>query len=195
MATSIGKAIHKYFLLNYTFFRTPADDQLKWIPFGAVFFLDALGVPSRTGWKKQVLIMSAAEAIKYLISDNLKKLTHEHRPAPYEGSRHSFPSGHSCTSFSTAEFLHAEFKESLPVLSCAGYVAATTVAAIRVIKNRHWLRDVIAGAVIGIVATRLAYALIDRQKAQPVNMDDVETGKKPELVQERIKQAAKRRTN
>src|SRR5205814_1764100 len=110
------------------------------------------------------------EAIKYLVSDSLKKLTDEHRPAPYEASRHSFPSGHSCTAFSSAEFLHTEFKDSLPVLSCIGYVAATTVAAIRVIKNKHWVRDVVAGAVIGIIATKLAYALVKGRSPKPKYM-------------------------
>jgi len=173
METSIGKSIHKYFLANHPFFKTSIDDQLKWIPFGMVFFLDLLGIQARSAWKKQVLILGAAEAIKYLVSDSFKKLTHEHRPAPYEMSRHSFPSGHSCTSFSGAEFLHTEFKSSLPVLSCAGYVAAATVGVIRVVKNRHWVRDVIAGAVIGVIATKLAYALVDRgSKSKPVKMYD-----------------------
>ena len=175
MASVIGKSIHKYFLFNHPLFKTSADDRLKWIPFGVVFLLDALGIKARSGWKKQVLIISFAEAIKYLVADSLKKLTHEHRPAPYEASRHSFPSGHSCTAFSSAEFLHTEFKDSLPVLSCAGYVAATTVAAMRVIKNRHWIKDVIAGAVIGIVATKLAYALINRRPpSPPAKMHDVD---------------------
>jgi len=128
---------------------------------GMLFLADIFGARTRSGWKKQVLITGAAEAIKYLLSDNLKKLTQQRRPAPYTGN-HSFPSGHTCTSFSTAEILRLELKDSLPVLSYAAYLTATAVAAIRIAKNRHWLKDVVAGAAIGIVSTRLAYALINK---------------------------------
>lgn len=161
MITSIERSIHKYFLLKHPFFKTSADDKLKWTPFVLVFLGDIFGAKTKSGWKKQVLTAAAAEAIKYLLSDRLKKLTQQRRPAPYTGN-HSFPSGHTCTSFSTAEMLHLEFRDSLPVLSYAGYLTATVVAAIRIAKNRHWLKDVVAGAALGILSTRLAYALINK---------------------------------
>jgi len=161
MPTAVDRSIHKYFLLNHPFFKTSADDVLKWTPFGLLFLSDIFGKKTTSGWKKQALIAGAAESIKYLMSDNLKKLTHEHRPAPYTGN-HSLPSGHTATAFSTAELLHTELKDSLPVLSYSGYVAATAVAAIRIIKNRHWLKDVVVGAAIGIISTKLAYALVNK---------------------------------
>ena len=161
MITAVDRLIHRHVLANHPFFKTSADDVLKWLPFGVVFFADILGKKTTSGWKRQVLIAGASAAIKYLISDNLKKITNEHRPAPYTGS-HSFPSGHTCTAFSTAEVLHSEFKDSLLWLSYSGYVTATAVAAIRVMKNRHWLQDVVAGAAIGIISTKLAYALVNK---------------------------------
>ena len=144
MITSIDRAVHNYFFFKHPFFKTSADDKLKWMPFGLLFIADMLGAKTKSGWKKQVLTAGAAEAIKYLLSDNLKKLTQQRRPAPYTGN-HSFPSGHTCTSFSTAEMLHSELKDSLPLLSYSGYAAATAVAAIRIMKNRHWLKDVVVG--------------------------------------------------
>jgi membrane-associated phospholipid phosphatase len=161
MTTGLGRAIHRYFLMNHPFFRTSADDALKWIPFGLLFLLDIFGTKTKSGWKNQVLIAGAAESIKYLIADNLKKLMQQRRPAPYTGN-HSMPSGHTSTAFSSAEFLHSELKDSLPVISYSGYVAATAVAAIRIMKNRHWLKDVIVGAAIGIISTKLAYALVNK---------------------------------
>jgi membrane-associated phospholipid phosphatase len=161
MTSVIGKYIHKYFLLNHPFFKTSADKHLKWIPFATVFLGDLFGVKTKSGWKEQVLIAGAAEAIRYAIADNLKKLTHEHRPAPYLGN-HSFPSGHAASSFAGAEFMHIEFKRSLPFLSSFGYVGATATAAIRLMKNRHWLRDVVAGAAIGVLSVRLAYFLVNK---------------------------------
>ena len=50
--------------------------------------------------------------------------------------------------------MHMELKDSLPALSCAGYVGATATAIIRLMKNRHWVRDVVAGAVIGITSVK-----------------------------------------
>jgi membrane-associated phospholipid phosphatase len=176
MITSIDRAIHRHFLLKHPFFKTSADDILKWTPFGLLFLADIFGVKTKSGWKKQVLTAGAAEAIKYLLSDSLKKLTQERRPAPYAGN-HSFPSGHACTSFSTAEMWHSELKDSLPVLSYSGYVAATAVATIRIIKNRHWLKDVAVGAAVGIISTRLAYALINKLASRGKNriqLDDNE---------------------
>jgi membrane-associated phospholipid phosphatase len=74
--------------------------------------------------------------------------------------------------------MRKEFKDSLPVLSYAGYIGATTVAVIRVMKSRHWVRDVVAGAAIGIISTRLAYFLVNRMtnrrkriRADKINQD------------------------
>jgi|SRR5678809_1320179 membrane-associated phospholipid phosphatase len=161
MPTVVDRLIHKHFLFHHPFFNTSADDVLKWTPFCLLFLSDTFGAKTTSGWKKQVLIAGAAESIKYLMSDNLKKLAHERRPAPYTGN-HSFPSGHTATAFSTAELLRAELKDSLPALSYSGYIAATAVAAIRIIKNRHWLKDVVVGAAVGIISTKLAYALVNK---------------------------------
>jgi membrane-associated phospholipid phosphatase len=160
MATSLGKTVHRYFLEHDLFFNTSVDDRLRWIPFASVFLGEMFGVKSKSSWQRQVLLVGASEAIKYLISDNLKKIAQERRPAPYTGT-HSFPSGHTCSSFAGAEFMRKEFKDSMPVLSYAGYVGATTVGIIRLMKNRHWVRDVVAGAAIGIISTQLAYLLIN----------------------------------
>jgi len=161
MTSLIGKYIHRYFLFNHPFFTTSADDYFKWMPYAAVFFLDVFGVGTKSGWKKQLLITGASEAIRYGVADSLKRTIDEHRPAPYV-RENSFPSGHTSSSFAAAEFMHQELKESLPLLSCAGYFAATSTAAIRLMKNKHWLIDVVAGAVVGIAATKIAYYVINR---------------------------------
>jgi membrane-associated phospholipid phosphatase len=40
----------------------------------------------------------------------------------------------------------------------SGYAVATSVAGIRILNNKHWFSDVLVGAGIGMVATRLIYA-------------------------------------
>src|SRR5215212_6502066 len=161
MHTKRGKAVHNYFLFNHPFFSTSADKNLKWIPFATVFLLDVFGVKTRSGWKKQIILTGLTEATRYFIADSLKKLVREHRPAPYTGN-HSFPSGHTSSSFAGAEFMHTELKNAIPVLSCAGYLGATATAVIRVMKNRHWIKDVVAGAAIGILSARLAYFVVKK---------------------------------
>jgi membrane-associated phospholipid phosphatase len=163
MPNVVEKHIHNFFLKkNEAVVDISADDRLKWLPFAIVFLLNAVGLETRSSWKKQVLTAGATEAIRYLLSDNLKKLVGEHRPFPYIG-HHSFPSGHTASSFAGAEVMHQELKNSLRLLSCTGYAAATAVAVIRVVKSRHWVRDVVAGAAIGILSAKLAYCLFNRR--------------------------------
>jgi membrane-associated phospholipid phosphatase len=161
MHSIAAKSIHNHFLKK-PFFTTSVDKHLKWIPFATVFVLDLFGVRTRSGWKKQILLTGLTEAMRYLMVDNLKKLTKEHRPFPRMGN-HSFPSGHTASSFAGAEILHTELKSSMPVLSCAGYVGAIATAVIRCKKNKHWLNDVVCGAAVGILAVKLAYLVVDKK--------------------------------
>ena len=69
----------------------------------------------------------------------------------------SFCSGHSAAAFTFAEVLHQEFKEK-PWIAISGYALATSVAAMRIANNKHWLSDVLVGAGIGMLSTKLIYA-------------------------------------
>lgn len=86
----------------------------------------------------------------------LKKFTAV--PRPDTGAKTSFPSGHTAQAFAAATFLHKEYGKDYPIISILGYTAATGVGVMRVMNNRHWASDVLAGAGIGILATNLAYA-------------------------------------
>jgi membrane-associated phospholipid phosphatase len=161
MLFSIEKKIHRNVEEKHPFFSTSVDFYLKWIPYATVFILNLTGVKTKSNWKRQVLITAATDGIRYLITDNLKKMVKEHRPAPHTGNR-SFPSGHTSSSFAAAQFMHRELKSSIPVLSYAGYVAGVANATIRIYKSKHWLKDVVAGAVIGIASAQLAYFLVNK---------------------------------
>jgi hypothetical protein len=86
----------------------------------------------------------------YLIKENYA----EQRP---DGHWNSFPSGHAVTAFMIAHVLNKEFKDSNTWLAYSGYVLAAGVSSIRIIQNKHWVCDALAGAGIGILGTEIAY--------------------------------------
>jgi membrane-associated phospholipid phosphatase len=85
----------------------------------------------------------------------LKDITKEERPDG--SSNNSFPSGHTATAFAGAEFMYQEYKDKSIWYGISGYIVATATGAFRVVNNRHWVTDVVAGAGIGIITTKAAY--------------------------------------
>lgn len=87
--------------------------------------------------KSNVLAIPVTMGLKYSI--------HERRP---DGSdNRSFPSAHTSVSFTSAEYLRKRYgwEYGLPAYTLASFVAYS-----RVESNKHHVRDVIAGAAIGI---------------------------------------------
>ncbi|WP_228730399.1 phosphatase PAP2 family protein [Shewanella yunxiaonensis] len=79
----------------------------------------------------------------------LKYAIHERRP---DGSGNdSFPSGHTSLTFSAATYVQQRYgwKTSLPF-----YAAATYVGWSRVDSDKHYTKDVLAGALIGYLNAR-----------------------------------------
>jgi len=85
----------------------------------------------------------------------LKGATNKLRPSG--ANSRSFPSGHTATAFVGAEFMRQEFSESSPWYGYVGYSMATATGALRMMNDQHWLSDVLAGAGVGIISTRLTY--------------------------------------
>jgi membrane-associated phospholipid phosphatase len=46
-------------------------------------------------------------------------------------------------------------------------------------KNRHWLQDVVAGAAIGIISTKLAYALVNKLTSADETAKNCQKPKQP----------------
>lgn len=78
----------------------------------------------------------------------LKKTTHQRRPNG--NCCDSFPSGHTSAAFMGASFIHYRYGWTYSV---PAYIAATYVGYSRVHSNKHYTRDVIAGAGIGIISS------------------------------------------
>ncbi|RYX84902.1 phosphatase PAP2 family protein [bacterium] len=86
-----------------------------------------------------------------VITQALKKVTHSKRP---DGSDYeSFPSQHAITAFAIAS-MQAHFH---PDQAIFWYLGATAISASRVKLRRHRVRDVLAGAAIGIATTEIEY--------------------------------------
>jgi membrane-associated phospholipid phosphatase len=79
----------------------------------------------------------------------LKYTIHKKRP---NGGEHSFPSGHTSSSFASAAFIQKRYgwKYGVPA-----YLAATFVGYSRIECKAHYIEDVLAGALIGITASYL----------------------------------------
>ena len=73
----------------------------------------------------------------------------------------SFPSGHTATAFTSACLLYKEYSRKNILVSIVAYLPAVVTGITRQLNNRHWLSDVVGGAVIGIVAVEAGYFFTD----------------------------------
>ncbi|MDO7875795.1 phosphatase PAP2 family protein [Hymenobacter sp. ASUV-10] len=134
---------------------TRIDDQLRYVPAYASLGLSVLGVKGKHSTIGQGVLMGMSYIVTNTIVTQLKNATQVERP---DGSNyHSFPSQHTAMAFATATLLHKEYGHRSIWYSVAGYSVATGVATLRLVKNNHWLSDVMAGAGVGIASTHLVY--------------------------------------
>ncbi len=69
--------------------------------------------------------------------------------------RRSFPSGHTSNAFALATTISRELREGAPWVPFVAYPIAAYVGVSRVLDERHWLTDVMAGAALGVFSSRL----------------------------------------
>ncbi|RAW00974.1 phosphatase PAP2 family protein [Pseudochryseolinea flava] len=136
-------------------FRSTVDNYLMHAPVAIVYGLNAIGVKGKHDFKNRTLLLVKSEAIMAALTFSFKSMTKVSRPD--DSNNYSFPSGHTAQAFATATFLAKEYGEKNIWYSIGAYGMATTVGAMRILNNRHWVSDVLAGAGIGILSTNLAY--------------------------------------
>ncbi len=88
-----------------------------------------------------------AFATSQVLVHQIKELTDKTRP---NGKCcNSFPSGHASASFTSAAFIHDRYgwEYALPA-----YIASTYVSYSRVYADKHFEKDVVAGAIIGLIS-------------------------------------------
>ena len=130
--------------------------DLSWLGrLGAIWILIAIVVASYLRRPAVLLLVLAAAAGGELISDLGKAIVARHRPFEHQlgppSTTHSFPSGHSSTSFACAVVL----SHYAPRFRGWFYALAALIALSRVYNGMHYPTDVLGGAVCGVLIALL----------------------------------------
>lgn len=136
-------------------FSSHADDYLRYAPFIALVGLEALGVEGKNNLKDRAGLVLTSGVVTYGSVILLKGVAGKTRPN--NANDKSFPSGHAAIAFAGAEVINQEYGDISPWYSVAGYTLASATAVLRVYNNEHWFSDVVGGAGIGILSTKVAY--------------------------------------
>jgi len=136
------------------------DNYTQFAPGVVVYGLNAIGIEGKHNLRDRSIIYGTSLLISSAVTFPVKHMVKEERP---DGSnRLSFPSGHTATAFASAQFMFREYKDTNFLLGISGYSLAVFTGIYRMLNNKHWLGDVVAGAGVGILSTELSYWLYPR---------------------------------
>lgn len=136
------------------------DNYTQYVPAILVYGLNAIGLKGKHNLKDRSIILGTSLLISSAVVLPTKHLVREERP---DGSNNlSFPSGHTTTAFTTAHFMFREYQDENIWLSLSGYPIAVFTGVYRILNDKHWVGDVVAGAGIGILSTEVAYWLFPK---------------------------------
>ncbi len=169
MVWRTDKEINHELLEEIPGFSTNIDDKLQYAPVAMAYTLSALGVKSKNNLFDRTALYLISNSLMGVSVNFLKKTTGKLRPSGND--RRSFPSGHTATAFVAAEFMRQEFKDTSPVYGYIAYTMAGATGALRMMNNKHWFSDVLAGAGVGIVSTRLTYMAYPWIKKRVIKKD------------------------
>jgi membrane-associated phospholipid phosphatase len=85
------------------------------------------------------------------------------RPWSFENDYQAWPSGHASCAFSLATSVAMESDN--PWIGALAYGLAGVTAWSRIAADRHWTSDVVAGAVVGTVATRTTIRWLEARES------------------------------
>ncbi|MGH3026657.1 MAG: phosphatase PAP2 family protein [Gaiellaceae bacterium] len=134
--------------------------------FGAVWI--AIAIVLALLWRRPSIVVAvvAADGVSQLLAWLGKTLIHRHRPFVHQlgtaATTHSFPSGHSASSFACAVVLGM----LVPRLRWPFVALATLIALSRLYNGDHFPLDVLAGAVLGVATALLLRATIRRRSGR-----------------------------
>ena len=143
-------------------FHTSADDYLRYVPFIALYGYELFGIKGKHNLKDKTSLVLLTVVISLGSTKILKTVVDKERPNGYDFK--SFPSGHAATAFTGAELINQEYGDLSPWYSIAGYTVASATSILRIYSNDHWFSDVVAGAGVGILSTKLTYIVYPHLK-------------------------------
>lgn len=132
------------------------------IPALAVYGLNIAGIKGEHNLLDRTMLLAMSSAIANGVTFSTKHITGI--PRPNDADKMSFPSGHTAEAFVAAEFMRLEYKNVSPWYGVAAYAIAAGNGLLRMYHNKHWLGDVVAGAGLGILSTRVSYWLYPKIK-------------------------------
>ena len=139
---------------------TTIDDQLQYVPIVAYAGLGFIpGVNHRHNFGERFLAGATAYVVMTGMAKGLKHAIRE--PRPDTDADNSFPSGHTAIAFCGAELTRIEYGNAY---GAAAYAFAAATGVLRVVNNRHWCNDVLAGAGIGFLSAHVGYWLLPWEK-------------------------------
>ena len=134
------------------------DDYTRHVPLAMAYAMMATGHRGERTAVGFTLIYLMAHELDAGVVSHLKSLTAE--PRPYNpNDLSSFPSSHTSQAFLTATLLHEQYGRQYPWLSVSGYAVAAATGTMRVLGNKHWATDVLAGAGIGFLSAETIWHL------------------------------------
>ena len=115
--------------------------------------------PGWEGTKEFAYSFGAMEATVYSLKYTIK----ERRPNRTDN--HSFPSGHTASAFSGATFVHKRYgiKKAIVPYAMAGFTGFS-----RIVANKHYWWDTVAGAAI---STAISWMIVDRYDGTQVSVN------------------------
>ncbi len=151
-------------------YKVSFDDYLQYSPMVVSYLLKFAGVEGRSTWGKRLTANIVSLTLVNLVSDGLKDVINVARP---DGSNHqSMPSHHTAGAFMAATLLYKEYGSYSPWVGYSAYTVATATGVMRMMRNKHWLSDILVGAGIGIVGAEFAYWVSDLAfPSQPKSFD------------------------
>jgi membrane-associated phospholipid phosphatase len=140
---------------RYPNFQTSIDDVLFAVPAVAVYGLNFSGIKGKHDLMNSSLLLVKSQLLTLTLTFPLKELTDVTRPD--ESDNKSFPSGHTSHAFAAATFMAKEFKDKSIWYGVGAYTLATSVGVLRILNNRHWVSDVVAGGGLGLLASPIVF--------------------------------------
>ena len=148
-------------------FHTSADDYLQFSPLVFTYGFELAGMTAKTDIFNRSVILLKSEIIMGATVTILKRAAHVLRPD--SSAYNSFPSGHTAEAFAAAALLSEEFGHRYKWVPYFSYGVASAVGVLRMANNKHYISDVLVGAGVGMLSTKVAY-WTHRYRWKPVHI-------------------------